>query len=242
MMSSFCGRRRKKLTEAASGNVVNPQQQGVRMSVRSSRAQREAAIRLLVAFEDQLLRESIIHALGEVPSLEVVGMSGPPLQSEEQIRRARPAVTVLGPFGLGRMSMAAAQPLVEATPSCRFVFIVERLTWAIVRRATDAGALGIVPLTASLVDLVTAIRGAASGYLTVEREALEPAGSPARELSQREQLILQLTAQCLPINEIAERLFLSPGTVRNHTSALIKKLGARNRHEAARLAAEQGFL
>ena len=208
----------------------------------SPRERRESTIRLLVAFEDQLLREAIINALGEVPRLEVVGVNGSPLQSEAQIRRARPRVAVLGPFGLGRMSMAAARPLIEATPSCRFVFIVERLTWTVVRRAADVGALGIVPLTAGLVDLVAAVRGAASGYLTVEREALEPAESPARELSQREQLILQLTARGLPIREIAKQLFLSPGTVRNHTSTLIKQLGARNRHEAARLAAEQGFL
>jgi len=113
---------------------------------------------------------------------------------------------------------------------------------ALIERAVAVGVLSVVPTHAPLTHLVDAIRGVARGFLTLDRNLLESADPVGRVLGEREWEILRLTALGLPTKEIAGRLFLSPGTVRNLTSGMNKKLSSRNRLDAVRIARERGWL
>ena len=91
--------------------------------------------------------------------------------------------------------------------------------------------------------LATAIRRATEGKRTVDPTlavtALSEGGNP---LTEREREVLAASREVATIAEIAARLFLSEGTVRNHLSAAIQKLEAHNRAEATRIAEQKGWL
>jgi two-component system response regulator DesR len=130
----------------------------------------------------------------------------------------------------------------QALPTSRIAFIATKPTRALVERAVEAGALTVVPKHARLSQLVGAIRGVAAGCLTIDPDLIGGSGSKAQTLSHREREILSLTASGASVKEIAKELFLSAGTVRNLSSAAIRKLNGRNRFDAARIAYEQGWL
>jgi two-component system, NarL family, response regulator DesR len=111
------------------------------------------------------------------------------------------------------------------------------------RRALGGGASGFMLKDAPARELAVAIRRTAAGERVVDPqlavEALSDGDSP---LSAREAEVLAATADGSGAAEVARRLFLSEGTVRNHLSAAIQKLNARNRMDAARIAREKGWL
>ena len=106
--------------------------------------------------------------------------------------------------------------------------------------ARAAGASGFVSKDWDADDVAKAVRMVGMG-MTVFRPREEPAPAPA-QLSAREREVLDLIATGATNREIAERLFLSPHTVKEHTSAVYRKLGVRNRAEAVRQAQEIGLI
>ena len=111
------------------------------------------------------------------------------------------------------------------------------------RAAIAAGASGFLLKDAPAADLAAAIRKVAAGQRVVDQSlaaaALAQGDSP---LTDREREVLAASAGHDAIADIAARLHLSPGTVRNHLSAAIQKLGARNRGEAVEMARQKGWL
>jgi two-component system response regulator DesR len=111
------------------------------------------------------------------------------------------------------------------------------------RAAMAAGASGFLLKDAPAVQLAQAIRRVAAGERVVDpalaAAALAEGESP---LTVRETDVLAAAANHDAISEIAGRLHLSPGTVRNHLSAAMQKLGARNRAEAVQMAQRKGWL
>jgi two-component system response regulator DesR len=111
------------------------------------------------------------------------------------------------------------------------------------RAAMTAGASGFLLKDAPAAELAEAIRRVAKGERVVDpalaAAALAEGDSP---LTNRETDVLTAAAGHDAISEIAGRLHLSPGTVRNHLSAAMQKLGARNRAEAVQIAQRKGWL
>ena len=111
------------------------------------------------------------------------------------------------------------------------------------KRALDSGPLGFLPKDATATELATAIRRVVNGGRMVDpglaASALSEGGNP---LTERERDVLAASADGATIGDIASDLYLSEGTVRNYLSTAIKKLGTRNRVEAARLAEKKGWL
>jgi two-component system response regulator DesR len=202
----------------------------------------KARVRVAVAEAHQLLLDAMVATLNRVREFEVVGLACASREIVPEIRRACAAVTVLGLHIAGDDGLALVRDLALAVPSCRVVLLATRPTRAFVDRAVAAGVLSVVPTAAKLPHLVDAIRGAASGCVTLDPRLLCQPSSPDCPLNEREREILRLTASAAPIKDIAKELYLSPGTVRNLTSALIRKLNGRNRFDAARIALERGLL
>jgi two-component system response regulator DesR len=201
-----------------------------------------AGIRILVAERNQLFLDAIVDTFGLVRDFEVVRTVLAADAVVDQVLRTGPLVVVLGTGGTGYHRLDLARKVLEVSPLSRVVLVAVRPTRALVDRAVAAGVLSVVPTHASLTHLVDAIRGVARGFLTLDPSLFDSADPADRVLGDREREILRLTALGMPTKEIASQLFLSPGTVRNLTSALIKKLSGRNRFEAVRIARERGWV
>jgi two-component system response regulator DesR len=200
-------------------------------------------IRVLIAEDQSLVRGAMAALLGLEPDLEVVADVS---RGDEVVPAAlahRPDVAVLDIELPGLDGLAAAAQLRTAVPSTRVLIVTTFGRPGYLRRAFEAGASGFLLKDAPASELAVAIRRAAAGDRVVDpalaAEALSEGASP---LSEREREVLAEATRLATVAEIAERLSLSEGTVRNHLSAAIQKVGARNRAEAARIAREKGWL
>ena len=110
------------------------------------------------------------------------------------------------------------------------------------RRALDAGAAGYLLKDAPSATLAAAIRSVHAGGRAIDPALAADAWGEADPLTDRERQVLRLAGEGLANTEIAARLHLSDGTVRNYLSEAIGKLGVTNRVAAARLARERGWL
>ena len=110
------------------------------------------------------------------------------------------------------------------------------------RRALEAGASGYLLKDAPAEKLADAIRSVHQGLRAIDPQLAQDAWSEADPLTDRERQVLRASEEGLAGAEIARRLNLSEGTVRNYLSEAIAKLGVTNRIEAARLARQRGWL
>jgi two-component system response regulator DesR len=144
------------------------------------------------------------------------------------------------PGGDGITSAAA---LHERLPHCRSLILTTFGKPGFLRRAMETGAYGFLLKDAPPEQLAHAIRRTAQGERVVDpglaASALSEGVSP---LTERERQVLAATDRGANLDEIARTLFLSRGTVRNHLSNAIQKLGCRNRSEAAKIAEAKGWL
>ena len=200
-------------------------------------------IRVLLA-EDQLMVRGALSALltleGDIEVVAEVARGDEIVATAERIR---PDVALLDIELPGGDGLAAAAELHERLPDVRVIILTTFGRPGYLRRAMEAGAIGYVLKEAPAETLATAIRRAMEGKRTVDPTlavtALSEGGNP---LTEREREVLAASRETATIAEIAARLFLSEGTVRNHLSTAIQKLEARNRAEAARIAEEKGWL
>jgi two-component system, NarL family, response regulator DesR len=141
----------------------------------------------------------------------------------------------------GGDGLSAAAQLKERLPACRVISLTTFGRAGYLKRAMESGALGFMLKDAPATELASAIRRVAGGERVVDpalaAAALREGDNP---LTGRERDVLRASADGATIGDVAARLYLSEGTVRNYLSTAIKKLGTRNRVEAARLAERKG--
>jgi two-component system response regulator DesR len=167
-------------------------------------------------------------------------------RGDEAVPRAlasRPDVALLDIEMPGLDGLTAAAQLRAAMPACRIVILTTFGRPGYLRRAMEAGATGFLLKDSPAAELADAIRRVAGGQRVVDPVlALAALSEGANPLSEREREALALSTTSGTIADIAAALGLSEGTVRNHLSAAIQKVGARNRAEAARIADSKGWL
>jgi two-component system response regulator DesR len=143
----------------------------------------------------------------------------------------------------GMSGLDAAGRLAEQLPDCRVLILTTFGRPGYLRRAIAGGAAGFMLKDAPITELAGAIRRAAAGERVVDpglaAAALSEGDSP---LTTREHEVLVASRQHATVADIAAALYLSPGTVRNHLSSVMQKLGAANRAEALRVAEEKGWV
>jgi two-component system response regulator DesR len=200
-------------------------------------------IRVLIAEDQTMVRGALAALLSLETDIEVVAEVARGDEVVPAALTARPDVALLDIEMPGLDGLSAAAQLRRALPTCRVLILTTFGRPGYLRRAMAAGAAGFLLKDAPAAQLATAVRRAVAGQRIVDPalavEALSDGDNP---LSEREREILGASTEVGTIAEIAARLSLSEGTVRNHLSAAIQKVGARNRAEAARLAAEKGWL
>jgi two-component system response regulator DesR len=194
--------------------------------------------------EDQAMVRGALKALLSLEAdITVVADVGRGDRIVETAIAARPDVALLDIEMPGMDGLAAARALRDALPSCRSIILTTFARPGLVRRAIESGAHGYLLKDAPDYELARAIRRCAAGESVIEPslafEALAQGTSP---LSSREREVLAESEHGGSIADVATALSLSEGTARNHLSAAIQKLSARNRADAARIAREKGWL
>jgi two-component system response regulator DesR len=200
-------------------------------------------IRILIAEDQRMVRGALAALLAFEPDLEVVAEVSTGDQVLPAAREHRPDVALLDIEMPGMDGIEAAAALRREVPDCTPMILTTFGRPVYLRRAMEAGAAGFMVKDAPAERLANAIRRAATGERVVDPElaaaALSEGESP---FTAREREVLEAGAGGAPISEIAERLHLSEGTVRNYLSAAIGKTGARNRVEAWRIARDKGWI
>ena len=213
------------------------------------------SIRVLIADDQELVRAGFAMIIDSRDDLEVVGEAGDGVEAVAMAKRLRPDV-VLMDVRMPRMDgIEATRQLAAAGNPARVVILTTFDLDEPVFAALRAGASGFLLKDTRPDDLATAVRVAARGEAllapTVTRRLLDrfaaelPGGAAPptlAALSEREIEVLTLVARALSNDEIAERLTLSRATVKTHLSAILFKLGLRDRVQAAVLAYECGLV
>jgi two-component system response regulator DesR len=200
-------------------------------------------IRVLVA-EDQSMVRGALRALLELEAdITVVAEVG---RGDEVLAAARehaPDVALLDIEMPGQDGIDAARELAAELPVVRAVVLTTFGRPGFLRRAMEVGAAGFLVKDAPVAELAKAIRAVVAGERVIDRDLAAAAlAIGATPLSTREADVLREAADGATVADIARRLFLSEGTVRNYLSSAIGKTGARTRVEAARVAADKGWL
>jgi two-component system response regulator DesR len=202
-----------------------------------------ATIRVLLAEDQTMVRGALKALLSLEKDITVVSDVGRGDQVVEAAIASRPDVALLDVEMPGIDGLAAARALRDALPSCRSLILTTFARPGLVRRAIESGAHGYLLKDAPDYELARAIRRCAAGESVFEPSlAIEALAEGASPLSVRECEVLAESARGGAISDVATALSLSEGTVRNHLSAVIQKLSARNRADAARIAREKGWL
>ena len=200
-------------------------------------------VRVLLAEDQAMVRGALSALLSLEDDIEIVAEAS---RGDEVLPAALdtlPDVALLDIEMPGGDGLEAAAILHERLPSCLVVILTTFGRSGYLRRAMESGAVGFLLKDAPASELAEAIRGVTKGERVVDpalaAAALSEGDSP---LTEREREVLAASEGGATIEDVAARLYLSEGTIRNYLSTAIKKLGARNRVEAARLAERKGWL
>lgn len=200
-------------------------------------------IRVLLADDETLIRDAVAALLALQDDLEVIAVAGSGDEALAAALRHQPDVALLDLQMPGLDGLEVAERLAAELPSCGSVIVTSHGRPGYLRRALETGVRGFLPKTSSAQVLAEAVRTVHRGGRYVDPElAAEAIAAGASPLTARESDVLELAADGAPVEEIAARAHLSPGTVRNYLSAAVAKLGVANRHEAVRVARERGWL
>jgi two-component system, NarL family, response regulator DesR len=200
-------------------------------------------IRLLLADDQELVRGALQALLELQEDFKVVASVGRGDEVVDTARTQRPDVALLDIEMPGLDGLAVAAVLSDQLPECRVVILTTFGRAGNLRRAMDAGAVGFVVKDAPPEVLAEAIRRVMAGERVVDpalaASTLAAGDSP---FTARERDVLTVARSGATVADIAARLCLSEGTVRNYLSTAISKTSSRNRLEAIRIADERGWL
>ncbi|MEU0663663.1 response regulator transcription factor [Streptomyces lavendulocolor] len=201
------------------------------------------SVKILLAEDVHMVRGALVALLELEPDLEVVAAVDRGDTIVQAALRSRPDVAVIDVDLPGIDGLTAAAELHEQLPSCRTLILTSLGRPGTLRRALSAHVSGFLLKDSPSDQLALAVRSVAAGRRVVDPQlALAAWDSPENPLSPRELEVLRLAARGADAAEIAGCLYLSKGTVRNYLTAIVSKLGARNRIDAIRLAEEAGWI
>ncbi|MDX1413680.1 MAG: response regulator transcription factor [Candidatus Promineifilaceae bacterium] len=214
-------------------------------------------IRVLLVDDQALFREGLRTLLSVYPDLEIVGEAANGREALAQVRQQSPDVVLMDLRMPELDGVSATRRLRETKSPCRVIILTTFDDDEYLFDGLRAGAVGYLLKDVSSAKLVEAIRAAARGEsflqpaiaakLVAEFARLdqlpEPKAQPLIDpLSTRELEILALVAEGASNKEIAAQLFIAEGTVKNHVTNILSKLGVRDRTQAALKARELGLI
>ena len=208
------------------------------------------SIRVMTVDDHDILRGGLKFFLLAFKDIELVGEARSGSEALRMCEQVKPDVVLMDMMMSGMDGAATTRFIKEQCPDIQVLVLSNFSDQDSVQRAMQAGAIGYLLKDASIDELADGIRSANAGKIVLADDAaraLVRATSPAAvepgyDLTERQLEILALMVEGLTNNEIAERLILSPYTVRNHVSEILSKLGASTRTEAVALAVRRGLV
>jgi two-component system response regulator DesR len=202
-----------------------------------------ARIRLVLADDESLTRGAVGALLGLEPDLEVVAEVGTGDEAVESVQRHRPDIAVLDVEMPGRDGAEVAQWVAANEPRTRCIILTRHARPGVLRRALAAGAAGFVTKSAPATLLADVVRRVHRGGRYVDPDlAMTALMTEDCPLTDRELEVLRAVDATGTAADIARKVHLSPGTVRNYLSSAMQKLGASSRTDAAQRARDNGWL
>lgn len=199
-------------------------------------------IRLLIADDEHLIRGALEALLGLEPDIEVVASTDNGRSAIALAAQFQPDICLLDLEMPQADGIEAATQILKDLPT-RVIIVTRHARPGVLRRALAAKVSGFVPKSTAAGDLANVIRDVAAGKRYIDTEIAAAALSAERcPLTDRELDALRASRATSSVQEIAEQLFLSPGTVRNYLSSAMSKLGESSRHTAAEHAWQQGWI
>lgn len=200
------------------------------------------SVRIVIAEDQGMVRGALAALLETENDLEVVGQAGNGKEALQMTLSQKPDV-LLTDIEMPEMSgLELAAELKQRGSPTRVVILTTFARPGYLRRAMEAGALGYLLKDSPATALAEAVRRAKAGVRVIDPDLATEAWTEEDPLSDRERQVLRLAAEGATSGDIAGKLRLSEGTVRNYLSEAISKLGAGNRIEAARIARMKGWL
>jgi two-component system, NarL family, response regulator DegU len=205
--------------------------------------------RILLVDDHRLVREGLRRTL-EDAGFDVVGEAENGADGLELAERLRPNVVLMDVSMPVMDGITATKRMRSRAPEARVVVLTMHSDTDLVDRARAAGAAGYLLKDASGEEVVRGVQRALEGQRVISAgigAAPEPAvpaeaGDDAPQLTEREAQILQLLADGFAPAAVAEKLYISPKTVRNHLSKIYEKLGVNSRSQAIVTALQHGLI
>lgn len=215
-----------------------------------------APIGVLVVDDQRLIREGITSLLNLQEGVSVLGTATNGREAIEQARKLKPAVILMDVRMPEMDGIEATTVILRELPQCKILMLTTFDDEDYILQALQAGASGYLLKDIPAADLAQAVRlthagiyqlsPSVAGKLIGRLDAAAgqpPTPPPAlRDLTEREMEVLKLLAKGATNREIAETLFVSEGTVKNHVSSILNRLGLRDRLQAALYAHEHGLI
>ena len=187
-------------------------------------------IRTLIVDDDPFVRMSLQTILEAQDDVEVCALGADGDEAVELFERERPDVLLMDIQMPGSDGLGAAERILGAHKHARIVFLTTFSDDEYIVRALRLGAKGYL-IKQEVATIAPALRTVMDVLMSRGPACAEnaPGGEMRSGLTERESAIVELVAEGLDNKEIAARLYLSEGTVRNHISAILQKLDLKNR-------------
>lgn len=199
-------------------------------------------IRVLIADDEDMIRSALAALLRLEPDLDVVAECRSGTEAIAAAERTRPDVCLLDLEMPGIDGVETAERLARTVPT-RCVVVTRHARPGVLRRALRAGVDGFLPKSRRAQDVAEVIRLVAQGRRYVDPEVAADALADERcPLTDRELDVLRAGRRGETIAQIAATVHLSPGTVRNHVSSILGKVGVATRQQAVIAAEERGWI
>ena len=208
-------------------------------------------MKVLIVDDDALVTQSLATILSVEPDVEVIGRGGSGPEAVEKHRELSPDILLLDIRMPGGDGLGAAEQILAEDEDARIVFLTTFSDDEYIVRALKMGARGYL-IKQDVARIAPALRSVMAGVSVLEGEVVErsaamglggggsasgsgqmPRSAVFESLTEREYEVVEAVSEGLDNAEVADRLFMSEGTVRNQISSIVAKLGLRNRTQVA---------
>lgn len=199
-------------------------------------------MKILLAEDQSMLRDALSQLLQLQPDVASVSQAADGREAMELLKTNLIDVAILDVEMPYQTGLDVLEWVKEHQPAVKVIIVTTFKRPGYFERAVKADVDAYVLKERSIADLMKTIHTVLAGQKEYSPELMEVLMTHKNPLSHQELLVLEAAATGLSNKEIAEKLYLSNGTIRNYMSAILTKLAADNRTEAVRIAQEQGWI